>query len=74
MKLQVSEKLISFTVCVSFFVGNNWALTREHLSSGFANNTGTDQPAHPRSLISAFVIHYLESSICKLVTCEISIL
>ena len=23
---------------------------------GFANNTGADQPAHPHSLISAFVI------------------
>ena len=29
---------------------------RENLSSGFAKNTGADQPAHPRSLISAFVI------------------
>ena len=26
---------------------------------GFANNTGADQPAHPRSLISAFVIRVL---------------
>ena len=40
---------------------------------GFANNTGADQPAHPRSLISAFVIHFLESIICKLATGEISI-
>ena len=40
---------------------------------GFANNTGADQPAHPRSLISAFVIRFLESSICKLATGEISI-
>ena len=39
----------------------------------FANNTGADQPAHPRSLISAFVISFLESTICKLVTGEISI-
>ena len=39
---------------------------------GFAKNTGADQPAHPRSLISAFVIHFLESSICKLATGEIS--
>ena len=34
----------------------------------FANNTGADQPAHTRSLISAFVIRYLESNICKLAT------
>ena len=25
---------------------------------GFASNTGADQPAHPRSLISAFVIRF----------------
>ena len=51
-----------------------WALTRENLSSrGFANNTGADQPAHPRSLISAFVIRCLESIICKLAAGEISI-
>ena len=40
---------------------------------GFANNTGADQPAHPCSLISNFVIHFLESTICKLATGELSI-
>ena len=40
---------------------------------GFANNTGADQPAHPRSLISAFVIRFLENVIYKLGTDEISI-
>ena len=39
----------------------------------FANNTSTDQPAHPSCLISAFVFRFLESSICKLATDEISI-
>ena len=39
---------------------------------GFVNNTGTDQPAHPRILIKAFVIHFLESITCKLATVEIS--
>ena len=39
----------------------------------FANNTGADQPAHPRRLISAFVIRFLESIICKLATDEVSI-
>ena len=39
----------------------------------FADNPGTDQPAHPRSLISAFVIRFLQSIICKLATGEISI-
>ena len=40
---------------------------------GFANNTGADQPAHPRSLISAFVIRVLESTVSKLATSESSI-
>ena len=40
---------------------------------GFANNTGEDQPARPRSLISAFVVRFLENFICKLATDEISI-
>ena len=32
---------------------------------GFANNKGADQPAHPCSLISAFVIRVLERIIYK---------
>ena len=40
---------------------------------GFANNTGADQPAHPHSLISAFVICFLTRIIYKLATDEISI-
>ena len=28
---------------------------------GGANIKGTDQPGHPHSLISAFVIHYLKT-------------
>ena len=39
----------------------------------FVNNKGADQPAHPRSLISAFVIHLLESIISRLARSEISI-
>ena len=38
---------------------------------GFANNTSADQPAHPRSLISAFVVRFLESIIRKLASGEI---
>ena len=50
----------------------NWALARENLSSVFVNNKGKDLPAHPRSLISAFVIRVLERIISKLATSEIS--
>ena len=46
---------------------------RENLASGYANNQGADQPAHLRSLISAFVIRFLESMISILTTSEIFI-
>ena len=49
------------------------AWNRENLSLGLAFNKGADQPAYPRSLISAFVIHLLESIISKLSMSEISI-
>ena len=49
-----------------------WASMHEILSSGFANNKGTDQPAHPHSLISTFVIRLLERIISKVATSEIS--
>ena len=39
----------------------------------FANNTGADQPGHLHSLISTFVIRFLESIVCTLATGEISI-
>ena len=39
---------------------------------GFANNTGADQPAHPRSPISAFVICLLKSIISRQDKDEIS--
>ena len=42
------------------------------MSSGFARNKCADQPAHPRRLISAFVIHFLKSIISKLATIEIA--
>ena len=41
---------------------------------GFANNKGSDQPAHPCSLISAFVIRLLDSIVSKLAASKISFL
>ena len=49
-----------------------WDLTPENLSSRFESNKGADQPAHLRSLISAFVIRSLESFISKFAKREIS--
>ena len=40
-------------------------LTRENLTLSHVNNKGTDQSAHPASLIRAFVICSLESIIAK---------
>ena len=36
------------------------------LSTGLVNNKGADQPAHLRSLISAFVFHSFESITSRL--------
>ena len=38
----------------------------------FANNKGADQPVHPHSLISTFVIPFAECIISKLATSAIS--
>ena len=38
----------------------------------YANNKGADQPAHPRSLISTFVVRYLDSMICMLALSKVS--
>ena len=38
----------------------------------YANNEGADQPAHPRSLISAFVVRCINSIISTVSIAEIS--
>ena len=38
----------------------------------YANNKGADQPAHPRSLISAFVVRCLDNIIPRISIPEIS--
>ena len=40
-----------------------WATSWENLFMPYANNKDADQPAQPRSLISAFVIRCLDSMI-----------
>ena len=48
------------------------ATSWENLFLSYANNKGADQPAHPRSLISAFVVRCLDSIILLLAIAEIS--
>ena len=50
-----------------------WPQCEKTCLRGFGNNTGADQHAQPRRLISALVIRFLESIICNLATDEISI-
>ena len=38
----------------------------------YANNKGADQPVHPRSLISTFIVRYLDSMISQVFISEIS--
>ena len=40
-----------------------WAMSWENLFLSYVNNKGTDQPAHPHSLTSTFVVHSLDSTI-----------
>ena len=47
-------------------IGTKWVSTRENFLRKFSNNKGADQPAYPRSLISAFVIRFLDSIISNL--------
>ena len=47
---------------------------RKPVFRGLRTTQGTDQPGHPRSLISAFLIRLLASIIYRLATSEISIL
>ena len=64
--------LATFRVTISdFFPPGPQPAKRE--SSGFVSNKDADQPAHPHSLIRAFVIRSLESIISKLAVTEILI-
>ena len=54
--------------------GSTWATSWENLFMPYANNKGADQPAHPRSLINAFVVRCLDSIMPLVSISEISIL
>ena len=49
-----------------------WAMSWENLFMPYANNKGAVQPAHPRSLISAFVVRCLDSTVPLVSVSEIS--
>ena len=47
------------------------ASVRENLTLLYANNKGTDQPLHPHSLVSTFVIRLFMSIIAKIAKCKV---
>ena len=57
----------------SEYLPHTWASALVNISSGFANNKGAEQSAHPRRLISAFVNRFLESILSKVAISAISI-
>ena len=72
--VQLCSNLFWTTVvnsCFLFWTTPIWA-TWENLFMPYANNKGANQPAHPRNLISAFIVHCLDSTIPLLVIAEIS--
>ena len=68
--LYMSTWVFSAKLCVHVHMSLD---ARKPVFGGVANNKDTDQPAHPRRLISAFVICLLESIISRFATTEISI-
>ena len=52
--------------------GITWATSWENLFIPYANNKGADQSAHPRSVISAFVVRCLDRIILLVSISEIS--
>ena len=55
-----SSKYMYVPIHVYLYLENKNGLQREKTClPGFSNNTGADQPAHPHSLIRAFVIRFL---------------
>ena len=60
---------------VASYASPSFGLRREKTCfRWFANNKGADQPARPRSLISAFVVRVFETIIPRLASIAISIL
>ena len=49
-----------------------WAISWENLFMPYENNKCADQPAHPCSLLSTFVVRCLDSTVCILAITKVS--
>ena len=63
---------ISYCCFASSKLKNIWATSWENVFMPYANNKGTDQPAHSRNLISAFLVCCRDSIIPLLAVSKIS--
>ena len=70
--LNLFYKCIFLSECTALSLGSIWPRRDKACLREFANNTDADQPAHLHSLISAFVIRFLERIISKLATIKFS--
>ena len=66
------ENMESQAMCAIEVTCDIWSTSWEKLFYPYANNKGADQPAHPRSLISTFIVRCLDSIIPLLAIAEIS--
>ena len=69
------KKCISIVFCIAIWLHFNesiWATSWGNPFMPYANNKGADQPAHPRSLISAFVVRCPDNIIPLVSISEIS--
>ena len=64
--------ILGLPVFVHLFSDHTWATSWKSLFMAYANNKGADQPVHPRSLISTFVVRCLDRIIPVLVKSSIS--
>ena len=71
--VSLKKQLVTIVDLISIHEPIIWAARQENVSSRFVNNIGTDQPAQPCRLISAFVMGLLETIISKLASSKFSI-
>ena len=63
---------VSFFMIHIWMLIHRWPTSWENLFMQYANNKEADQPAHPRSLISTFIVRCLDSIIPLVFITEIS--
>ena len=69
---EVTDQNIPSFFCYVYYGLAKWATSWENLFMPYANIKGADQPAHPRSLISAFIVRWLDSVIPRLAISKFS--